>query len=62
MKRTADLEVKEVNIKIKNITSKKVKGLPSPVDDVAKNTAEEDSNIEKNTEEEKNEENDVGEE
>ena len=26
MKRTADLEVKEVNIKIKNITSKKVKG------------------------------------
>ncbi len=30
MKRTADLEVKEVNIKIKNITSKKVKGLPSP--------------------------------
>ena len=62
MKRTADLEVKDLNIKIKNITSKKVKGLPSPVDDVAKNTAEEDSNIEKNTEEEKNEENDVGEE
>ena len=30
MKRTADLEVKEVNIKIKNITWKKVKGLPSP--------------------------------
>ena len=30
MKRTADLEVKEVNIKIKNITSKKVKGLPLP--------------------------------
>ena len=27
MKKTADLEVKEVNIKIKNITSKKVKGL-----------------------------------
>ena len=33
MKRTADLDVKEVNIKIKNITSKKVKGLPSPTDD-----------------------------
>jgi len=32
MKRTADLEVKEVNIKIKNITSKKVKGLPSPIE------------------------------
>lgn len=30
MRRTADLEVKEVNIRIKNITSKKVKGLPSP--------------------------------
>lgn len=29
MKRTADLDVKEVNIRIKNITSKKVKGLPS---------------------------------
>lgn len=28
MKRTADLEVKEVNIRIKNITSKKVKVLP----------------------------------
>ncbi len=30
MKRTADLEVKEVNIRIKNITSKKVKNLPAP--------------------------------
>ena len=30
MRRTADLEVKEVNIRIKNITTKKVKGLPSP--------------------------------
>lgn len=29
MKRTADLDVKEVNIRIKNITSKRVKGLPS---------------------------------
>ena len=29
MKRTADLDVKEVNIKIKNITSKRVKGLPA---------------------------------
>lgn len=29
MKRTADLEVKEVNIRIKNITSKKVKILPT---------------------------------
>lgn len=30
MKRTADLDVKEVNIRVKNITSKKVKGLPEP--------------------------------
>lgn len=30
MKRTADLDVKEVNIRVKNITSKKVKGLPDP--------------------------------
>lgn len=30
MKKTADLDVKEVNIKIKNITSKKIKGLPAP--------------------------------
>lgn len=29
MKQTADLDVKEVNIRIKNITSKKIKGLPS---------------------------------
>ena len=29
MKRTADLDVKEVNIKVKNITTKKLKGLPS---------------------------------
>ena len=28
MKQTADLDVKEVNIRIKNITNKKVKGLP----------------------------------
>ena len=43
MKKTADLDVKEVNIKIKNITSKKVKGLPSP--DESENKSEE-----KNTE------------
>ena len=54
---------KDVMLKdISNELQSKIKGLPSPVDDVAKNTAEEDSNIEKNTEEEKNEENDVGEE
>ena len=29
MKKTADLDVKEVNVRVKNITSKKLKGLPS---------------------------------
>ena len=45
MKKTADLEVKEVNIKIKNITSKKVKGLPAP---------SEETNISEETEENQN--------
>lgn len=54
MRKTADLEVKEVNIKIKNITSKKVKGLPpSPVEENNENSNEEDI---------KNEENKTGEE
>lgn len=54
MKRTADLDVKEVNIKIKNITSKKVKGLPSPTEDEVK-----EKEVEKeitNSEEKKEEE------
>ncbi len=54
MKRTADLDVKEVNIKIKNITSKKVKGLPSPteeVEDTEENIAEEAQTEENNGEE-----------
>ena len=38
MKKTADLEVKQVNIKVKNITNKKIKGLP-PADEV-ENTEE----------------------
>ena len=45
MRRTADLDVKEVNIRIKNITSKKVKGLPSP-------NVETESSNETNSEEE----------
>lgn len=44
MRRTADLDVKEVNIRIKNITSKKVKGLPSP-------EVENEVSIEQNSEE-----------
>ena len=54
MKRTADLDVKEVNIKIKNITSKKVKGLPSPTDDDVEST--EENAVEENQTEENNEE------
>lgn len=50
MKRTADLDVKEVNIKIKNITSKKVKGLPSP-------TEEENDEVETENENTNSEEN-----
>ena len=46
MKRTADLDVKEVNIKVKNITSKKVKGLPAPTNE--ENV--EDSNKDENNE------------
>ena len=53
MKRTADLDVKEVNIKIKNITSKKVKGLPSPTDD---ENNEKEVEVENDNSEEKNEE------
>lgn len=53
MKRTADLDVKEVNIKIKNITSKKVKGLPSPTEDEnkGKDETENTNQEEKNGEE-----------
>ena len=49
MRKTADLEVKEVNNKIKNITSKKVKGLPpSPVENNNENSNEEDNKSEEN--------------
>lgn len=49
MKRTADLEVKEVNIRIKNITSKKVKGLPDPEEQTE--TKEEETENNENGEE-----------
>ena len=49
MRKATDLEVKEVNIKIKNITSKKVKGLPpSPVENNNENSNEEDNKSEEN--------------
>lgn len=54
MKRTADLDVKEVNIKIKNITSKRVKGLPSPTEDENKEKEVEPENT--NSEEKNGEE------
>lgn len=50
MKRTADLEVKEVNIRIKNITSKKVKILPTAQEDSKKETNEESQEKEKGKE------------
>lgn len=50
MKKTADLEVKEVNIRIKNITSKKVKGLPEP-DEKEETKEEEQSENNENGEE-----------
>ena len=49
MKKTADLEVKEVNIRIKNITSKKVKGLPEPEEQ--EQTKEEETESNENGEE-----------
>ncbi len=49
MKKTADLDVKEVNIRIKNITSKKVKGLPEP--DTQEETKEEETENNENGEE-----------
>ncbi len=49
MRKTADLEVKEVNIKIKNITSKKVKGLPpSMTEESNENSNDEDNRVEEN--------------
>ena len=50
MKKTADLEVKEVNVKIKNITSKKVKGQAQKKNDiiVAENNTNEEENVEEN--------------
>lgn len=56
MKRTADLEVKEVNIKIKNITSKKVKGLPSPVEEKVNKETEEVEKEDNKSEDNKSEE------
>ena len=56
MKKTADLDVKEVNIKIKNITSKKLKSLPAPSGDeneeINESTQEDLSNDENNNDEE----------
>ena len=37
LSKTADLEVKQVNVKIKNITNKKIKGLPAASDETENN-------------------------
>lgn len=52
LNKTADLEVKQVNIKIKNITNKKIKGLPAANDE--ENKVEENIAKEENTESEQN--------
>ena len=44
MKRTADLDVNNVNVKIKNISSKKVKGLPAPGNNENNSENEENNN------------------
>lgn len=54
MKRTADLEVKEVNVRIKNITSKKMKGVQATKKN---NVPDEDNNVNENENETKEEEN-----
>ena len=56
MKRTADLEVKEVNVKIKNITSKRVKGLPSPTEEENNEEVEKETEVTTDSEENKVEE------
>lgn len=40
LNKTADLEVKQVNIKVKNITNKKIKGLPASVEEEQNKTQE----------------------
>ena len=61
MKRTADLDVKEVNIRIKNITSKKIKGLPEPndVNNDENNYENDEEQIEINSEEDQENSEDV---
>ena len=50
MKRTADLDVKEVNIKVKNVVNKKVKGLPEAKEEKPEEVKpEETSESEENT-------------
>lgn len=51
LSKTADLEVKQVNIKVKNITNKKIKGLPEAK---AENTEEESVEKEERKESEEN--------
>ena len=51
LKKTADLEVKQVNIKVKNITNKKVKGLlPASAEQISEENEENESIIETSNE------------
>ena len=51
LKKTADLEVKQVNIKVKNITNKKVKGLlPASEEQISEENEENESIIETSNE------------
>ena len=61
LKRTADLDVKEVNIRINNITSKKIKGLPEPndVNNDENNYENDEEQIEINSEEDQENSEDV---
>lgn len=46
LKRTADLEVKEVNIKVKNVVNKRVKGLPESKEEKPEEKVEEEPQAE----------------
>lgn len=57
MKKTADLDVKEVNIKIKNITTKKIKGLPSAPNEEMEQVTPKEEKIDITPKENNNQEN-----
>lgn len=62
MKRTADLEVKEVNVRVKNITSKRVKGVTTNETTAIQNETKSEIQVVETTNEEKKVESEIGEE